>query len=234
MENETGTNSPPEARADDDDEKAATAEQDDAESGTGETATETEKSASAPTDSESDAVGDKGTVTPSEGQSAGGKFDGAAPDALGVDKDPEKPETAPEASRQETEAQKEVRKTATPRKENGPEKPASGLRLSLQPDPPYTAYSIAAYQEQYEKNRRLQVMGKSMLAASFAMELIGAIIIESVEYGPTAWAAFGVIGTGIAHFIASAFMLGFSKPIHHLKPPKRDVARQEAAGDIIF
>ena len=112
--------------------------------------------------------------------------------------------------------------------------PAVKSRFALQPDPPYTTHSLEVYRHEYEKNRRLQVMGKSMLAASFAMELAGAIVIEAVDWGPVGWSAFGVVGAGIAHFIASAFMLGLSKPPHHLAPPRRDIAREPNSGDIIF
>jgi hypothetical protein len=78
--------------------------------------------------------------------------------------------------------------------------------------------------KEYKRNRLMQTMGYSLLGASAAMIITGAAMIEAAPWGPRSRAGIIFVSTGMVHFIASAFLLGFSKTILRQElPPVRPV-----------
>jgi hypothetical protein len=62
---------------------------------------------------------------------------------------------------------------------------------------------------------RLQTSGKAVLAAALALIVAGVTLIEIDPYALAVgdW-GFATIGVGLGAFITSAFLLGFSHPVH--------------------
>jgi hypothetical protein len=62
---------------------------------------------------------------------------------------------------------------------------------------------------------RLQTAGKALLASAFAFIVAGVTIIEVDPYSLAVgdW-GFASVGVGVGTFIASAFLLGLSHPVH--------------------
>ena len=134
----------------------------------------------------------------------------------------------------EHEAQSASVSEASPRAEDGPIPPQ---KISQSARRSY-AIAVAEYHREYKKYRLMQVMGQSMLAASFAFEIIGTIMIEAASFGAVGWSGFALVGVGLVHFVSSAFLLGFSKPAHHLSPPpniyERRFARQYSPEQLVI
>ena len=70
---------------------------------------------------------------------------------------------------------------------------------------------------------RLQTAGKALLASAFILIIAGAALIEADPYAMAIGdVGFAGIGVGVGTFIASAFLLGLSRPVHvHDHPSER-------------
>ncbi len=96
--------------------------------------------------------------------------------------------------------------------------------------------------ENYKRNRIMQTTGLSMLGTSVLLILAGAAIIEAAPWGSLSRVGISFIGVGLGHFITSAFLLGFSRPIVVQELPaerpaqiiKRAAFYRAQNGDIYF
>ncbi len=73
------------------------------------------------------------------------------------------------------------------------------------------------------REARLQTAGKAMLAAAIAFMLAGVVLVEVDPYSLAVgdW-GFASVGVGVGSFVASAFLLGLSRPVHiHDHPAER-------------
>ncbi len=100
----------------------------------------------------------------------------------------------------------------------------------------------AEVERNYKRNRFMQVMGFALLGSSVAMSVAGAGMVEGSPYGPVSRIGLISIGSGLLHFIAAAFLLGFSKSVINqelpaLPPPRlkqKTAYVLTANGDILF
>jgi hypothetical protein len=104
------------------------------------------------------------------------------------------------------------------------------------------AQNQPAFRDDYKRNRIMQTTGLSLLGASALMILAGAAIVEAAPWGPVSKAGISFIGIGLAHFITSAFLLGFSKavviqelpPVRPLRIIHKAAFYKAQNGDIYF
>lgn len=84
------------------------------------------------------------------------------------------------------------------------------------------------------RQERLQTAGKAALAAALALVVAGVTLIEVDPYATAIgdW-GFAAVGAGLGTFVASAFLLGFSHPVHvrdHPYQRRRDAPAATARG----
>jgi hypothetical protein len=96
--------------------------------------------------------------------------------------------------------------------------------------------------DDYKRNRIMQTTGFSLLGTAVVLILAGASIIESAPWGTWSQVGISFVGVGLAHFITSAFLLGFSRavviqelpPVRQVQIIHKSAYYRASNGDIYF
>jgi hypothetical protein len=121
-------------------------------------------------------------------------------------------------------------------------KQGCSFERSITAGPPLTAFASTmnnSPDRAYKINRIMQVMGYALLGAGAVMAVTGAGLVQGSPYGAASMAGLVTFCTGLVHFITSAFLLGFSRPVIRQElPPVRPIKiiRKTSLleGDILF
>ncbi|MCP4600532.1 MAG: hypothetical protein GY847_08375 [Proteobacteria bacterium] len=75
--------------------------------------------------------------------------------------------------------------------------------------------------EEYWSNKIRQTWGYALLASGMGVVITGTVLIEVDSWGTIGKAGFVSVGAGLGVSFVGMFLLGFSRPVHNLKPSRK-------------
>ena len=93
-----------------------------------------------------------------------------------------------------------------------------------------TAAAPVLVDEDYLANKRKQTLGHVFLGSGLGIAVVGTILIEIDSWGNIGKVGFASIGAGLGISFVGMFLLGFSRPVHDLKPRRRVSAAPTSDG----
>ncbi|MDJ0762440.1 MAG: hypothetical protein QNJ97_05570 [Myxococcota bacterium] len=144
--------------------------------------------------------------------------EGTAPSEIDTDPPAQEQDKAATAASESTPPSTTPEATTSPKPS---EKPADVPVATATVQPIQTLKRQTILPPGYLKNKRQQTWGHVLLGSGAGIIIAGAILTEVDAWGAVGKTGFAAVGGGIGVLVTGMFLLGFSQPVHALKPKRQ-------------